>query len=445
MMKLLKFLMTAICILMTGLSFAEDTVKKGNVIILDIKSEIDPRVTRYLELGLEEAKRSDVDAVLIHMDTYGGLVLDANKIVDMFLKFEKPIYVFIDKNAASAGALISIACDSIFMTTGATIGAATVVNQEGAAAPDKYQSYMRAIMRSTAVANGRNPAIAEAMVDQDVAVDSIIEAGKVLTFTTEEAIQHGFCEGHYESIQDVLEHLELKLTKQGTYRLSNTEKVIGIFLSPWLKGILVLVILGGLYFELQTPGIGFPIVASLVAVILYFVPDYLHGMLANWEILLFFGGVILLVLEVFVIPGFGIAGIGGIILVLSALILSMVPNDNFDFTFVDPAQLTRAITVASVAVFGMMFLVIFGGAALVKTKRFQRLTLQSEMDGTAVVTHQTIIGETGQAYTVLRPSGKVMVQSKVYDAHTRGDFIEKGTSIKVIGEEGGVLIVKIQA
>ena len=151
---------------------------KTQVMVMEIQSEIDARTSHYVDLALEEAENLEADYIVIDMDTYGGALYDADEIRTRMLEYEKPVYVFINKDAASAGALISIACDSIYMAPGASIGAATVVNGgTGEAAPDKYQSYMRGIMRSTAEANGRDPQIAEAMVDETLEIDSISEAG----------------------------------------------------------------------------------------------------------------------------------------------------------------------------------------------------------------------------------------------------------------------------
>ena len=146
----------------------------------------------FAELAIEHAEKAKADYVIVEMDTYGGVLTDAKEIVDIIMDFKKPIWVYINSDAASAGALISIACDSIYMSPGASIGAATVVNGSGEAAPDKYQSYMRSIMRSTAEENGRDPRIAEGMVDERVVIDSVKQAGKVITFTTSEAIERGF-------------------------------------------------------------------------------------------------------------------------------------------------------------------------------------------------------------------------------------------------------------
>ena len=184
---------------------------KNKVFVLKIRQEINPQVSRYVDVALAQAVSINADYVIVDMNTYGGRVNDADYIRTKLLDFKKPVWVFINKNAASAGALISIACDKIYMQPGATIGAATVVvGNGGAAAPDKYQSYMRGMMRSTAKTNKRDPRIAEAMVDQNIAIDSISKKGEVITFSTEEAIKHGYCEGKVNTITDILKKNKIK-------------------------------------------------------------------------------------------------------------------------------------------------------------------------------------------------------------------------------------------
>src|SRR5687767_4343768 len=184
--------------------------QKTKIMVMEVKSEIDPRMTRYVELALDHATEISADIVVIEMDTYGGVLTDAKDIVDKIMSFKKPVWVFINSDAASAGALISIACDSIYMAPGASIGAATVVDAQGEKAPDKYQSYMRSIMRSTAEENGRDPRIAEGMVDEALEIEGIKEAGKIITFSTSEALQHGFCEARVESVEEILERNQVK-------------------------------------------------------------------------------------------------------------------------------------------------------------------------------------------------------------------------------------------
>jgi len=321
----------------------EEDTEKTSVFIMHIDAPIDPRMNRYVELALSEADNVNPDLVIIEMDTYGGAVTDADDIRTRIMEFDRPIYVFINKDAASAGALISIACDSIYMAPGASIGAATVVTPDGQEAPDKYQSYMRSIMRSTAEAKGRDPKIAEAMVDENLEVDSISTAGSVITFSTSEAIKYGYCEAQVTSIEEILERLKIVDYELKEFQLDQTEKIISIFLNPVLSGILILIIIGGIYFELQTPGVGFPLLASLIALVLYLTPYYLNGLAENWEIAMFFVGVALIVLEVFVIPGFGVTGALGIAFTIGSLILVMLDNDFFDFSFVDAEKIFIAV------------------------------------------------------------------------------------------------------
>jgi membrane-bound serine protease (ClpP class) len=444
----------ACLLLLPPLSLPAQNNTPGNntpqVLVMEIRSEIDARTKRYVELAFDEVEETAADYIVIDMDTYGGALYDADDIRTRMLEAEIPVYVFINKDAASAGALISIACDSIYMAPGASIGAATVVNGgTGEAAPDKYQSYMRSIMRATAEATGRDPKIAEAMVDENLEVEGISEAGEVITFSTSEAIKYGFCEAEVTSIAELLQRNGLD---EGDYQLTvferdGVEQIIAFFLNPFISGILILIMLGGVYFELQTPGVGFPILASVVALILYLVPYYLNGLAANWEIAAFFVGAVLIILEVLVIPGFGVAGIAGLGLTIGSLILVMLNNNNFDFFFVEGAEVMRAVTTTLAGMLGGIILMFFGGVRLANSDVFKRVSLeskQSRSEGyTSSVRSESYIGKEGKAYTVLRPSGKIMIDDELYDAYTRGDYIDKGSKIVVVSDEGTSLRVKL--
>ena len=425
---------------------AKTTVDKSKVMVMDIKAEIDPRMLRYVRLSLEHAEKTNVDYVIIDMDTYGGVLTDAKEIVDLIMDFKKPIWVFVNSDAASAGALISIACDSIYMSPGASIGAATVVEGDGKAAPDKYQSYMRSIMRSTAEENHRDPRIAEGMVDERVVIDSIKQAGKVITLTTNEAIKNHYCEAKVNSIEEILKRNKIENYEIDHFTLGVTEKIIAFFLNPFISGLLILIIIGGLYFELQTPGAIFPIAASLVALVFYLVPYYLNGLAEYWEIITLMVGIILLAAEIFIIPGFGVAGITGIALTVSSLILIMLNNDFFNFEIVPLGDIVKATFAAVSGLAGGALLLFFCGAKLTETKAFKRIALtdtQESSQGYSVRTNeQDLVGKKGTAHTVLRPSGKVMIDENVYDAFTRGEYIQKGETIEVIGTEGITLKVR---
>lgn len=420
--------------------------QKTKVMVMEIKSEIDPRTNRYVELALNNARKIEADIVIIEMDTYGGVLTDAKEIVDKIMQFKKPVWVFINSDAASAGALISIACDSIYMSPGASIGAATVVTGTGEKAPDKYQSYMRSIMRSTAEEKGRNPRIAEGMVDESIAIDSITLEGQIITFSTSEAIKNGFCEAKVESIEEILKRNNIENYDLVKFELKVSERVIAFFLNPFISGILILIIIGGIYFELQTPGVGFPIFAAGLALILYLVPYYLNGLAENWEIIALFAGLALIGVEIFVLPGFGVAGIAGISLTVISLILIMINNDAFDFKFVPANDLLYAVAATFGGMLGGIILLFAGGARFSNSKFFKRIALtdtqEREQGFTVSASATSLKGKQGIAHTVLRPGGKVMIDGQLYDAFTRGDFLEKGDIVEVLDDETTSLRVK---
>ncbi len=437
-------LLLTMCLIFLRAAHAQERVFK-----MEIKATIDPRSSRYVRMALEEAVETEADYVLIEMDTYGGAVDDADKIRTNILDFEKPIFVFINKNAASAGALISIACDSIYMNEGANIGAATVVNGlDGAKAPDKYQSYFRSIMRSTAEAKGRNTQIAQAMVDENLEVEGVSIKGQVITFTTSEAIKNDFCEGKVSSVEDILNLNGIEDYELIEYNISQTEKIITWFLNPVVSSVLILVILGGIYFELQTPGVGFPLVAAIVAALLYFVPYYLNGLAENWEIIMFVIGILFISAEVFVIPGFGVVGIIGIMLTFSSFTLVMLNNDWFDFSQVQMPDFTKALSVSFGGGFGAVILVLLGLSRLSQSKILAKIALTETLDKRAGYVsdfrQEDLTGMQGIAHTVLRPSGKVMINNEIYDATTRGEYLDKGEDIVVSSYKGSIMRVKKQ-
>jgi len=413
----------------------------------NVKEEIGPPVWRKMQQAFEEANDWDADLILLHMNTYGGMVIHADSMRTKILNSKIPVWVFIDNNAASAGALISIACDSIYMRKGANIGAATVVNQTGEQMPDKYQSYMRSTMRSTAEAKGRNPEIAQAMVDASLAVAGVSDSGKVITFTASEAITYGFCEGMHESVDEVLTENGFPEYEMKTYVVSSLETFIGWMINPAISGVLIMIIIGGIYFELQSPGIGFPIAASIIAALLYFTPLYLEGLAENWEIILFLVGIVLVAVEVFVIPGFGIAGVSGIAFIMTALILSLVNNVGFDFELTMPTQIINAFLTVILATVGGFFGSIYLAKKFLSTSMMSSIVLSSVQDkaegfvGVSSSEHE-FIGKQGVASTILRPAGKVEIDGDMHDATALTGYIDKGEAIQVVKYETAQLFVK---
>jgi membrane-bound serine protease (ClpP class) len=396
------------------------------------------------------------------MNTYGGLVDMADSIRTKILNYHKPVWVFIDNNAASAGALICISCDSIYMRPGGNIGAATVVNQTGEEVPDKFQSYMRSTMRSTAEAQGkdtilidgeykytwrRNPQIAEAMVDPSIFVENVSDTGKVLTFTTQEAIRWAFCEGEANSLEDVVKNVGIEQYEIKAYKPSPIERFLHLLLSPGIQGLLILMIIGGIYFELQSPGVGFALIVSIIGALLYFAPLYLEGLAANWEVLVFIAGVGLLLVEMFAIPGFGVAGIGGIILMIVGLALSLVDNVIFDFTGIPFIEIFKAFTFVTFTFFVSLLISIWAASKLLVSAPLSFLALQADQkqeEGFVSADSSTIdlVGREGEAYSILRPSGKVIIDGIVYDAIAETSWIEKGSKVRVVHRETTQIYVR---
>lgn len=424
-----------------------DSVKTTRVYKFDIKEEIAPPIWHLTQKALKEAHDEECDLVLIDMNTYGGMVDMADSIRTAILSSKIPVYVFIDNNAASAGALISIACDSIYMVPGANIGAATVVNQTGEQMPDKYQSYMRSMMRSTAEANGRDPQIAQAMVDDRIKIPGVIDSAMVLTFTTSEAIENGFCEGEVKSIQELLAHAGVENYEIYKQEVDASDSIIRFLINPMVSGILIMLIVGGLYFELQSPGVGFPLAAALLGAVLYFAPLYIEGLVENWEIVIFFIGIVLLAIELFVVPGFGFFGISGIILIVFSMALAMVGNDGLNFTLPDVTAIINALIIVVISsIIGLVSSYYLSKKIFDTNSRFN-LSLASTQErskgfGIDIETYKNVIGETAIAHTNLRPSGKVRIENHYFDAVSVMGFIEKDSEVKILGYENAQLMVK---
>lgn len=430
-----------------------------------IDQNIEPSAWRLTRRAFDKARQTRADYMLVNLNTYGGLVNIADSIRTRILNSPIPVLVFIRNNAASAGALISIAADSIYMSEGARMGAASVVNQQGQVMPEKYQSYMRSTMRATAEAHGRdtivsrgdtlvrwhrNPRIAEAMVDPRIVVEGVVDSTEILTFTTQEAIDNGYCEGRAANVRELLAKANIEPYTIQTYEMTGLESFSGLLMSPALQSILIMIIVAGLYFELQSPGVGFPLLVAIIAATLYFAPLYLEGIAENWELGLFVLGVILIGVELFVIPGFGVAGVAGILLTVTGLVLSMVDNIVFDYQFQwEEAfkSVVRSFLIVSVSVFASLVLSLYlSKKMLTSSGRFSRLVLDSTQqkdEGYIGVDSQQkqLVGKTGTAHTVLRPGGKVVVDGEIYDARSEIGFIEKGEAVRIIDYGTSQLVV----
>jgi membrane-bound serine protease (ClpP class) len=445
----LLFLIFQATIMLLGFgskSFAQD--QRLVVYELSIQEDINANAWRNTQQAFLKASLAKADVILIKMNTFGGMVNFADSIRRTILDSPIKSIVYIDHNAASAGALIALAADRIYMTKGSSIGAASVVNQTGEIMPEKYQSYMRGLMRATAEAKGRNPEIAEAFVDPDVDLPAIKAKGKVLTLTSSEAVKVGIADGVMKSTQEVFLEEGIVDPEIIIHEVTFIDSLMGFLTNPAVQGFLIVLIMGGIYFELSSPGVGLPLVVAVLAAFLYFSPLYLEGLAANWEIMMFAIGVILLLLEIFVIPGFGIAGISGIAFIVCSFAFSMVSNEGFDFSLTAPNHLFRSFMLVIFAIVGAIIIAVIFGRGLIKTKAFKKLVLSDEQRAgsgyVSSVVNATLIDKEGIAKTDLRPSGKVEIEGVWYDAVALDGYVEKGSLVYVVKHENYNLFVRLK-
>lgn len=472
----MKKLLLVLLLAFSGVAAAwqgEHEVPEGasskKVYVFPVREDIMPATVRLTAKCLEQAREIGADYIVVNMNTYGGLLDAADSIRTMLQHVEIPVLTFVNNQAASAGALIALATDSIYMRPGASMGAASVVDQRGEVMPDKYQSFMRSMMRSTAEAHGkvavvekgdtiwqwrRDPRIAEAMVDPSVVVEGLSEDGKVLTFTPDEAIEWGYCEGKASSMEEVLSAADIDNYEITEYETTFLDRLIRFLTNPAVQGIFIMIIIGGIYFELQTPGVGFPLAAAIVGALLYFAPLYVEGLLANWELAAFIAGIILIILEIFVTPGFGLLGVAGIIAVITGLAFALI--DTGVLRYVPTGELPvgiilRPFMIVIISTATAFILCIGLGNRFLKgrSRLRNKLVLVSDMAADeGYISHERrrdLSGLSATTSTALRPAGKLLIDGKYYEAASEnGIFIDKGTTVTITRDEGGILYCRVK-
>ncbi len=423
-----------------------DSSSRKKVFVFELNQDIFPAAWRLVKKAMNEADQMNADYVVIKENTYGGDIASADSIHSRLLHARQPVLVWITQNAASAGALIAISCDSIYMRSSAVIGSASVVNENGEVMPDKYQSYMRAMMRSTAEQKGRDPLIAEGMVTPNGYLNDVADTGRIIALTASEAVRYGYCDGIAENLDEVLKQANINKYTTTEYRMTFLDVMIAFLLNPFVNGILLLLILGGIYFEFQHPGTAFPILTSIVAAVLYFAPLYADGLAEHWEIVLFIVGVLLVAGEIFFLPGVGVLLIAGFTCMICGLTLALVRNTTFDFSFTSGEDLMVALLRVVIPLALSFFLLIAFGENLFRSRALKGFVL-TQTQGKFTETHQpalmrSLIGTFGIAITSLRPAGQIEVNGERYDAMADNGFVSPDESVRVIDVSGNILVVR---
>lgn len=407
-------------------------------------------IDRTVELGLAAFVRRaieahpDATAIILDINTLGGRVDAAIQIRDAVLDAAPRTVAYVDPRAISAGALIALACDNVIMSDGATIGAATPVQGSGGqmeAADEKMVSYMRAEMRATAEANGRRGDIAEAMVDREVSIRGVVKSGKLLTLDTDRAIKLGIADGEAGDLDAVLAALTLQDPKVEHVESNWGEEVARWLTEPTVSGLLLSVGMLGLMIAFYTRSVGPFTVAGFISLALFFGGHAVVHLVGWEEALLFTAGVVLVIVEIFLVPGLGVPGVLGLVFVISALVLALIGMP-LDVSF-ETGLLTEAMTRVMLSLIGAFALALVLGRLLSRTSMGQALVLQEAETGfLSAPTASDMVGRVGEALTDLRPAGKVTIDGERHEATSEREFIARGERVRVIGKDGPALIVR---
>lgn len=443
-------LMLSLLLLACGLSMhgshAQQAPTRPVVYLVPIEGVIDLGLAPFVSRVLQEATQAGAAAVVLEIDTFGGRVDAAVQIRDALLESKLRTVAFVDKRAISAGALIALSAQTLAMAPGGTIGAAAPV-QAGApgaaAAPaqEKTVSYVRKEFGATAEARGRPKLLAEAMVDADVEVPGVIAKGKLLTLTTDEALKHKVADLRADTLDSLLPQLGLAGAELHRTSPHWAEQLVRLLTHPLLSSLLISIGLVGILVELRTPGLGLAGAIGVASLALFFYGHWLVQ-LAGWEELLMVGaGLVLLAVEIFVIPGFGVVGALGILALLGGLTLSLVgAGATSDVVISAVSRIVMALLVALLA--GLLLLRFFPRLPFAN-----RLVLDADLGsgpshGSAPESDQRWLGQQGRAASVLRPAGIAQFEHERVDVVADGVMIEAGEPIEVIRVDGNRIVVR---
>jgi membrane-bound serine protease (ClpP class) len=427
-MKLRKIGIVLIVLLMLSSIALGSEVNTGDkVYVVPIKGEINRATNYFVKNTIEELEHEGAKAIIFEIDTYGGLIDQAQQIKDSIISTDIPTISFVNNNAQSAGVLITIASERVVMAKNATIGSAeTIPNTE------KALSMWRAILRDTAQYRGRNSDIIEAMADKDIEIEGINEIGKLINLTSNEALEYGIADLIANDYQSILDNFNIKGSEIVKVEEGLQVQFAKAISSSTLSTLLLAIGLIGIAVEVFTPGFGVGGIASIIAFGLYFGGNILAGN-SNWiSLTLFVIGLILIVVEGMV-PGFGLPGISGIIFIIIGIIMAM-------------NNLRSAVLSLSIAIILTTIVVIILVKLGYRSKIFNNIILSNKLlkDKGYIPSEdmEHLLGEEGTALSDLRPIGFIEIGSNKYDALSDGGFIVRNDKIKVVKVEGSKIFVR---
>ena len=439
MKNILKIFVITIFVL-SNIVYAADN--KIYVIRKQEFQEVNRWYAGYIKKAIDKAYEDKADLIILELDTPGGLLSSALSIKNYIIESDVPVVVYINKNALSAGALISLSAKEIYMSDGSVIGAATPIyvnGNEPKKASEKEVSAMRAAMRASAEANNKNVRAAEAMVDETIVLnrksDGIdLDDKTLLTLSADEAVKINIADKKANSIEEIIKLKGL----DKNYTIVDIEEeqydsVLKFLLNPFILSLLISIGIAGIYLEIKTPGFGVGGVTAIVAFSVFFFAQFLSGDSNLLAPAIFVLGIILLGVEIFLIPGFGVTGILGIIGIVSSIFMSFGINN-----------IAAATLVVFISLIVDIILIILIARFFVKSKDLKRnVILDSDTSGyNSSVSYNELLNKEGIADTFFRPSGYIIIDNKKYDAISEGEFIDKGSKLKVVLVEGNKIVIK---
>ncbi len=438
--------MKKILFILVFLSFISSVFAQHKLIYIgNIDDEIDLGMAPYIKRVINEAEKNDASAIIFRINTFGGRVDAATQIKDAILNSKVKTIAFIDKRAISAGALIALSCEKIVMVPGASMGASTVVDQTGQKQSEKYQSFMRSEMRSTAEKNKRRPDIAQGMVDETIAIPGLNDnATKLITLTSEEAVKFKMADTMLSSMQDVKKMFDLENAEEVTLKSNWAESFVRFLNNPVVSSLLIMIGLIGIFTEIKMGVWGLPGTVAVIALGLFFGSSYILQLASILDIVVFILGVILLLIEIFVIPGFGIIGVIGIGMMVTGLFLGLVS----DFQLNDSTLVSTAIIQLASVFVGTGIFAFAMSKFLPKMNAWNKMILQEHISSksgyASKANFKHLVGVEGVALTDLRPAGNAIINGNRVDVVTEGNYINHDSPIIVKSVEGSKIVVDLK-
>ncbi|WP_278320236.1 NfeD family protein [Inediibacterium massiliense] len=426
---ILCILLFSVCL---GTVYGEN---KRNVYIIPINGEINPAVTQFVDQSIKEAEEDPSSvAIIFEIDTLGGMIQEATKIRDLIMKTPLHTIAFVNHKAESAGVLITISGKNIVMSEGSTIGSAETIPYT-----EKNISYWKGELRSTAEQRGRDAKLIESMADRRIEIKDpndpekyIVKKGELLNLTTKEAENLKFTDFVSGDYDEILHHFQIKNTQKIHVKTDLKVNIAQLVSSSVFLPVLLSIGFIGMIVEVFTPGFGIGGTISLIAFVTFFGGSMLAGNAGVMVILLFIVGIILLFVEM-AIPGFGAPGIGGVLCMITSIVLA---SDSFVL------GITSLVIALVLTVIVAGILIKYGPKNRYLDKIILSTKLEKEKGFVSIKEDLSLIGKEGVAITSLRPSGMVQIEEKRIDVVTEGEFVEKGTRVKIIKIEGRRIIVQ---